>query len=394
MALLDLLKGSPGQLKNKHVQQLIAFAGKGKLIDDSECSKEFRSFLSSVASSNLKDYAEQCLSQSFTDSGLVLQDIINEIGSRLDAEVTPGCYRGTPKNIGYDGVWRFANGHSIVVEVKTTDSFRIDLNTIANYRRDLIDAGSISEKSSSMLLVVGRQDTGDLEAQIRGSRHAWDIRIISVDALLRFMSTKEEVDDPQIIQRIHSILIPREFTRLDDIVDVIFSTTEDIRQDEAIDSEVVPTDKRSKEPKFTPVAFHESCISRIQAHLDKTLIKRTRTQYSSADKSILVNCAVSKEHSPDTNPYYWFAFHLHHKETLEHSAKAFIGFGCGSSERILLIPFLDFEKWLDGLWITQTNDRFYWHVMINRSNGKYTLQRKKSEKPIDLTKYLLLERTI
>lgn len=245
-----------------------------------------------------------------------------------------------------------------------------------------------------MLLVVGRQDTGDLEAQIRGSRHAWDIRIISVDALLRFMSTKEEVDDPQIIQRIHSILIPREFTRLDDIVDVIFSTTEDIRQDEAIDSEVVPTDKRSKEPKFTPVAFHESCISRIQAHLDKTLIKRTRTQYSSADKSILVNCAVSKEHSPDTNPYYWFAFHLHHKETLEHSAKAFIGFGCGSSERILLIPFLDFEKWLDGLWITQTNDRFYWHVMINRSNGKYTLQRKKSEKPIDLTKYLLLERTI
>ena len=58
-----------------------------------------------------------------------------------------------------------------------------------------------------MLLIVGRQDTGDLEAQIRGSRHAWDIRIISVDALLRLMSTKEEVEDPLMMQKIHSILV-------------------------------------------------------------------------------------------------------------------------------------------------------------------------------------------
>ena len=83
-----------------------------------------------------------------------------------------------------------------------------------------------------MLLVVGRQDTGDLEAQIRGSRYAWDIRIVSVDALLRLMKIKEEVEDPLIVQRIHSILIPREFTRLDEIADVLFSAAEDIKQDE------------------------------------------------------------------------------------------------------------------------------------------------------------------
>jgi len=35
-----------------------------------------------------------------------------------------------------------------------------------------------------VLIVVGRQDTGELEAQIRGSRHAWDIRLISAEALL------------------------------------------------------------------------------------------------------------------------------------------------------------------------------------------------------------------
>ena len=196
MALLDLWNKTPDQLKGKQIQQLIAFAGAGKLLDDSDCSREFRAFLGSVPSENLKAYADQCLAQSFVDSGLALQDVVNEMGSRLGAEVEPGRYRGSAKHVGFDGLWRFSNGHSIIVEVKTTDAYRIDLNTIAEYRKALIGTESIAEKASSMLLIVGRQDTGDLEAQIRGSRHAWDIRIISVDALLRLMFTKEEVEDP------------------------------------------------------------------------------------------------------------------------------------------------------------------------------------------------------
>jgi len=78
-------------------------------------------------------------------------------------------------------------------------------------------SGQIDEECSSILIVVGREDTGDLEAQIRGSRYAWDVRFISVDALLRLMFLKEEVDDPATIQRIGNVLIPREFTRLDEI---------------------------------------------------------------------------------------------------------------------------------------------------------------------------------
>lgn len=395
MALLDLLKKSPDQVEDKQVQQLIAFAGAGKLLDDSDCSLEFRAFLGSVPSLNLRSYADQCLTQTFPDSGLALQDIVNEIGARLGADVTPGRYRGTSKHLGFDGLWKYSSGHSIVTEVKTTDAYRIDLNTIAEYRRALVDAGTIPNKdASSILLIVGRQDTGDLEAQIRGSRLAWDIRIISVDALLRLLAIKEEVEDPTIIQRIHSILIPREFTRLDEIVDVLFSATEDIKQEEGAEAAEAPTvDKKTKEPKFTPVAFHDACISRIQAHLAVPLIKRTRAQYSSPDKTVIVNCAVSKEHNPDSNPNYWFAFHPHQREALQQVTQSFVAFGCGSSKRLLLIPFRVFEQWLDGFWTTQNEDRMYWHVVIYRKDEKYTLHRKKGEKSLDVTKYLLPEKT-
>ena len=390
MALLDLWNKTPDQLSDKQVQQLIAFAGAGKLIDESDCSAEFRAFLASVPSENLKNYVDQCLTHSFPDSGLALQDVVNEIGVRLGAEITPGRYRGTSKHVGFDGLWKFSNGQSIIVEVKTTDAYRIDLNTIADYRKELIEMKSITEAASSMLLIVGRQDTGDLEAQIRGSRYAWEIRIISVDALLRLMSIKEEVEDPQIIQRIHSILIPREFTRLDEIADILFSAAEDIKQEEvATDEQEVPADKKSKEPKFTPVAFHDACISRIQDALHETLIKRSRAQYSSPDKTVIVNCAVSKEYNPDTTPNYWFAFHPHQKEALKGAHKSYVAFGCGTSKRVLLIPFADFDSWLEGMWTTQKDDRYYWHVIIYRKEDKYLLHRKKGQKHIDLTPYLL-----
>jgi hypothetical protein len=390
MALLDLWNKTPDQLSDKQVQQLIAFAGAGKLLDESDCSSEFRAFLARVPSENLENYAGQCLTHSFPDSGLALQDVVNEIGARLGAEVAPGRYRGSSKHVGFDGLWKFSNGHSIVVEVKTTDAYRIDLNTIADYRKSLIDIKSISETASSMLLIVGRQDTGDLEAQIRGSRYAWEIRIISVDALLRLMSIKEEVEDPLIIQRIHSILIPREFTRLDEIADILFSAAEDIKQEEVVTiGEEVSVDKKSKEPKFTPVAFHDACNSRIQIALGETLLKRSRAQYSTPDKSVIVNCAVSKEHTPDTNPNYWFAFHPHQKESLQSAPKSFVAFGCGTSKRVLLIPFSDFNSWLGGMWTTQKDDRYYWHVVIYRKGDKYTLHRKKGEKNIDLTPYIL-----
>lgn len=390
MALLDLLRQSPDQVKEKQLQQLIAFAGEGRLTDGSKCSMELREYLSTVNSAQLAQYADQCLSSSFSDSGLALQDVVNEIGSRLGATVSHGRYRGKAKAVGYDGLWVFPSTHSIVVEVKTTDAYRIDLNTIAGYRRHLIGEGAICEIASSMLLIVGRQDTGDLEAQIRGSRHAWDLRIISVEALIRLMRIKEEVEDPLIIQRIHSILVPREFTRVDEIAEILFSAAEDIKQERSPsadeDSKEVPANAGLKD---APVAFHPACVERIQSYLGIALVKRTRAQYSTPDKKTCVNVSVSKEHDTETNPNYWFAFHPHQRGILESAGDAYVAFGCGDSSRLLVIPFKTFETWLPGLWTTENDQRMYWHIVIHRTPSGLELKRKKGEGAIDLSGFVV-----
>lgn len=390
MALLDLWNDNPDQLGDKQVHQLIAFAGAGRLLDDSPCSAEFRTFLASVPAKNLQTYCDQCLKEAFDGSGFALQDVVNEVGARLGATVTPGRYRGTTKHTGQDGLWQFPNGKSILIEVKTTDAYSINLNTIAGYRKSLIASGDISEDNSSILLVVGRQETDNLEAQIRGSKYAWNIRVISVDALLRLMFIKEEVEDPALLQRIHAILIPYEFTRLDQIADLLFSAAKEIKQEED-EALVTPSELVEKPdgPKFTPVAFHEDCVKRLKKKLGVSLIKRTRSGYSTPDNKLGVVCSVSKEHNPDKSPNYWFAFHPHQDDFLKPYASAFVAFGCGSGKQVLVIPYGTLKPWLEYSWTTTTDDRTYWHVVIYRKAKKFELRLRKGKKAIDVTPFLL-----
>ena len=383
MNLTDLWLKNPKQIEDKHVQQIIAFSGEGQLKDGSKTSAEFRYFLAHIPSDFISKYAEQCLNDKFNESGLALQDIVNQIGNRLGFATMDGRYRGSSKEIGFDGLWNSPDGHGILVEVKTTDAYRIDLNTIARYRNALIDEKKLAPDKSSILIVVGRIDTGDLEAQIRGSRFAWDIRLISVDALLRLMKIKEEIEDPNIVKRIHETLIPREYTKIDGIIDLLFAAAEDIKQDEIQTEE----EGEVKKSKFTPVSYHAACIKRLTEDLKMPLIRQSKAAYYSADKEVGIVCSISREHKG--HDLYWFAFHPHQKEYLEKFNKAFVAFGCGSENQILKIPFDVFKEWLDGFNKTEKPDRSYWHVHISKEGDKFTLRRKKGYSNIDLTEYII-----
>lgn len=383
MALLDLWRNDRAELGEKHVQQVIAFAGDGKLRDGSTAPAEFREYLRHIPSDLLSRYTDECLQGSFQDSGLALQDIVNEIGRRLDFQVTHGRYRGTSSQPGHDGLWADTDRHTIVVEVKTTDAYRIDLSTVAGYRQSLARNGNLQLEASSMLVVVGRQDTGDLEAQIRGSRYAWDMRVISVDAILRMLKLKEEVEDPSLLKRIHDILIPHEFTRLDPIIEIAFAAVTDIKQEAAAAEE--SEDETQKEKKFTPVAFHAECITRIEQHLHTSLIKHSRASFSTADESTKVICAISRYH--ERAKRFWFAFHPHQEAFLSYAEKALVAFGCGDADTLFLIPFQEFKPWLEYFSRTELPDRFYWHVKIRKTNETFAMTGRAGARDFDITKY-------
>jgi len=387
MALTELWTTAHKEIQDKRVQQVIGFAGDGKLRDGSIASKEFREFLAVVPSAFLSQYANDCLTDKFDGSGLALQDVINEVGTRIGFRVEKGRYRGTPGEIGFDGLWNAPDASSIVVEVKTTDAYRIDLETLATYRRNIIASGRAKENFCSILIIVGRNDTGDLEAQVRGSRHAWDIRLISIDGLLRLMHLKEELDDPQMMEKIRKVLTPQEFTKVDGIIDLVFSTAEDVKKEE--DSELADDDDERRKPKFTPINFRDACAERVQKRLGQPLVKRSSAVYSSPDDNLAVICINSREYKKAKGSGYWFAFHPHQRDLLQNHKQAFVALGCGSVDSILLIPGTSFVTWLTRFHITELENRFYWHIRVEKNREGYRMLVKKGEQPINLDEFLL-----
>ncbi len=209
MPLMSFWTSNRDEVLKLSVEQVVSNAGDGSLRDQTETSTEFRRFLSVVPSDRLFAYARHCLETPFNKSGLVLQDIVNELGRRLDFDLEDGLYQGKRNAIGFDGIWRTKGEPDLVIEAKTTDYVTVSLEKIAEYKEKLLAQDKV-RKDASILVVVGREDTGALEAQVRGSRYAWDMRLISIERLIKLVQIKEKSDDPATILQIRQLLQPFE----------------------------------------------------------------------------------------------------------------------------------------------------------------------------------------
>jgi hypothetical protein len=203
------------------------------------------------------------------------------------------------------------------------------------------------------------------------------------------MHLKEELDDPKIMEKIRQVLTPQEFTRVDGIIDLVFSTAEDVKKEEEV-AEVADDDEEGqRKPKFTPINFRDACAIKVQKHLGQPLIKRSLAVYSSTDEKLAVICINSREYKKPKRSGYWFAFHPHQRELLQNHKQTFVALGCGSQDAVLLVPGATFVKWLERFHITELEDRLYWHVRIDKDKEEYLLRVKKGAEAVRLTEYLL-----
>ncbi len=388
--LSDLWNDSKDIFETKSLAQLLTFSGEGKLKDGNSTCLEFRALLKLLPTKLLEKYIEECLTAPFHSSPYALQDIVNEIGNRIGFEVIPGLYKGKKNANGYDGLWKSAD-NDMIVEVKTTDAYAINLDTIANYRSRLIESGLTEKENSSILMVVGRKDTGGLEAQIRGSKHAWDIRLISIDSLIKLLRLKEELlDDENTFRHICQILKPLEFTRLDYLIDTIFITGRDAQYIDENTQIILQSADMNVRSKGEPVHFNDACIAKIQEKLHIQLNKQTRTLYDNKEENIGLTCAVSKNHGNEALGKYWFAFHPHQQEALRKYQRAYVCFGCGNSDFIFLFALDAFISYLDKIRTTDNGGRKYWHIEIEiKENGGRCLLLRRNRQHIDISAFRL-----
>ncbi len=370
MPLLSFWKSNREQVLELNIEQIVSSAGDGNLRDGSNCSQELRQFFSVCPSERLFAHARYCLENSFEKGGIVLQDIVNELGRRLDFDVEDGLYQGKRNSIGFDGIWRVKNEPALIVEVKTTDYVTIPLEKLANYREQLAASDRLA-RDSSILIVVGREDTGALEAQVRGSRYAWDMRLISIEGLVKLVQIKEKSDDPGSLLQIRQLLRPFEYTKIDRIIDVIFTTAADVESQQAPEQDLSAGEEVHRQIRTEPEllnAKRQQAVDAFAALKGKEFIKKSRTLYWTPDKSIRVCCAVSKKYEGDYQPY-WYAFHPTWEEFLAEGKESYFILSCMDREEAYAIPYSWLRENKKNLNMTDRGERSYWHVPLTTMEG-------------------------
>ncbi len=365
MPLLSFWKSNREEVLGLNIEQIVSNAGDGTLKDNNKCCEELRQFFRACPSDRLFGYARHCLETSFEKSGLVLQDVVNELGRRLDFDVENGLYQGKTTSIGFDGIWRVKDEPALIIEVKTTDYVTIPLDKLATYKEKLMVGDRVSN-DSSILIVVGREDTGALEAQVRGSRYAWEMRLISVESLIKLVQIKEKSDDPGSLLQIRQLLQPFEYTKIDKIIDVIFTTAADVESQQTTEQELPFEGGAYRQVRTQPEllnAKRQEAVDAFAKAKGKELLKRSRTLYWSPDKELRVCCAVSKKYEKD-NQTYWYAYYPKWDDFLAGGKESYFILSCMDRDEAFAVPYSWLLKNKKNFNMTDRDGRSYWHVAL------------------------------
>jgi len=224
------------------------------------------------------------------------------------------------------------------------------------------------------VLVVGRQDTGDLEAQVRGSRHAWKVRIISADAPSKLVMLKENTELASAT-KIHGLLVPFEYTRLDKIIEIAFTVAEEASEAAEEQAPVGAVADGDSPKQHTPGDVIEQVRSRVVTALSgkySPLVKKSRALYWSVDKSVRAAVTISKLYD---NGGFWYAHHPQWDTFLSEAKTGLLVLGCIGRDGAYTIPHSWIRGKLSALYVTERNGTEYWHLVLQpNTEGRLLLR--------------------
>ena len=238
--------------------------------------------------------------------------------------------------------------------------------------------------------VPSRTPTASYAGTCRG-KHAWSVRLISVDALTKLVFLNIELDDKDFGYKVNKILKPFEYTRVDEIVDLIFETQKETEKNITGENEAgIGESVRSSDftPKKAVEAKKEEIVEKFFGKLGLGFEKRSRTNFESGDGKIGVCCVVSKRYDRNYQPY-WYALRPNAVEFLKQYKEGYFILGCMDRSEAFCIPLDIVLENIDNLNITENEDRFYWHITLILDDGNLKWMFTKIGKKIDLSPYIL-----
>ncbi|MGD0076348.1 MAG: hypothetical protein ABSD31_18735, partial [Candidatus Binataceae bacterium] len=193
------------------------------------------------------------------------------------------------------------------------------------------------------------------------------------------------------------ILIPFEYTRVDNIVDLVFETQQETDQKAQTNADLESEDAAESANQeqgayeFTPRdKLDEKRLKIVHAFFklkNATPVQRTRTNFSDSMNQVGATCAISKRYKRDYQPY-WYALHPKWLVFMRSVSDGFFVLGCMDRNEAYALPIAFIEQNLEAMNTTEKGDKKYWHVALTIDKGSLALNLSSIGKKIDLAPYL------
>lgn len=150
-------------------------------------------------------------------------------------------------------------------------------------------------------------------------------------------------------------------------------------------------DIQTKPSSDDHVVFKESCIRRVSESIGQKLIKKSASEFVSADGKNGYVIRTSKIYPQGNLEKYWYAYRR--PKNLSNCTNQYYVFGCNNADTIIVIPISEIEAQIEGLNSTQgeNGNPSYWHIVFLKDNkGRMTwLISKPKIHEIDISEKLL-----
>ena len=176
--------------------------------------------------------------------------------------------------------------------------------------------------------------------------------------MIKLVQIKEKSDAPTTLIQIRQLLRPFEYTKIDRIIDVIFTTAADV-EDQIAEQPPVDEDDEARETikqeRTDPDLISAKRAEAVEAFFARTkgkeLVRSRELSSGVRTRNFEVCCAVSKRYEGDYQPY-WYAFHPNWDRFLVEGKDSYFVLSCMDRAEAYAIPYKVLNESKNGLNMT------------------------------------------
>ncbi len=406
MNLVERLEQNPGYILSHSLRELLSLASEcAEGGDKPLTSEQFQSYLANqlITPSKLYEYVDSSLTGHISCAGYVVRDIANELGSRLGFAVDRGTGSLPSAAPSYDGVWFHRDSMAIAVDLCIGPRKPNDIRNLLELHKESVSKRKAG-KPMSMLFVVGRDNTSQLENIVRNLDCAKYVRVVSLDKLATMLLLFEASPSNRYGDRLRALLEPEDYVRIDSIIDLAAEAPgfEKLKQSRENITEVRKKDSRAAPDtssnhngddvlKGSNASIRAGVILAFNNKHSAQLVKGRGSQtFYSADRyghgvCVLISRLGQGSNSGDV---YWFGYSYKQNELLKNRKKGYLAFACAGKRNagVYVIPHQVFARHMHLINQAMLHGRPRWHIHLQSLHGQMYLKLPGHE-PLNIEEY-------